>query len=216
MSNQKFNLIEDSSPNMALQYFHYELDNRNNVVINWTWPVSRTVKLMIVFEWGHDTENLPDIKQLLQNNHPHEFVFRDLKAEYSTHISHGRHKFLICPGYFEDNDDSVIIYKPTYVTDWLYRRTPLVAKAIYKPLPLGQFQRVNLKVTTTEIKKEGKLPTIVAEALSYSIWTHNQLIGKYPLDMNVINGDYYFYIKKDQTVTFTLDESYSHILALES
>jgi len=34
------------------------------------------------------------------------------------------------------------------------------------------------------------------------------------LDMNVINGDYYFYIKKDQTVTFTLDKTYMHILTL--
>ena len=214
MYDKKFTLVEDNNLNMALQYFRYELDNKNNVIINWTWPVNRMVKLMLVFEWGHDTKEIPKIEELLQNNHPHEIVFRDLKSDYITHISRGRHKFLICPGYFED-DNSVIIYKPSYLTDWLYRRTPLVAKAIYKPLPLGQFQRVNLKVATTEITTDGNLPDIIANALSYSIWDNNkQLVGKYPLDMNVINGDYYFYIKKDQTVTFTLDKTYMHILTL--
>ena len=196
MYDKKFSIVEDSSSNMALQYFHYDLDNRNNVAIKWAWPVNRIVKLMIVFEWRHDTEEIPDIEQLLKNNHPHEIVFRDLKAEYNTHISRGRHKFLICPAYFEDNNNSVVIYKPSYLTDWLYRRTPLVAKAVYKPLPLGQFQRVNLKVTTIETEAGGKLPTIVANALSYHVWDNNkQLVGKYPLDMNVMNGDYYFYIK---------------------
>ena len=205
----KYNLIENEDISMALSQFNWHLDSKNNAVLIWNWPVNRIVKLMLVFEWKHDTEDIPDIETLLNENYPHVIIARDLTNEHRAFIPSGRRKFLICPGFFDDK--SAAIYKPVYVTEWIYKRGVVTAYADYKTMPFSQFQKVSLKVSVSD---EGLMP-MLDNALSYSVYENKQLIGEYPLDEHVIGGGYHFYITKSQHVSFTLSESANHVLALK-
>jgi len=194
---------------MALGRFDWTLDDNNNAVINWDWPIERTVKLMLVF--GLEDETKPDINRLLKNEHPHEVITRDLAARFTVNISGERRRFLLCPAYFDENH-SVTVYKPEYITEWFYKKTKVKAEAIYKPLPLSQFQKVTLRVASADVAQT----PLVSQVLKYAIHEQGRVLGQYPLDTAVMAGVAHFYIKKDQAVKFILDDGYDHLLDIRS
>ena len=206
---KKYVLIKNNEPDMALGKFEWTLSDNNNVTVNWEWPVNRMVKLMLIFELDDETE--PDIARLIRKEHPHEVITRDLATRFTSNIPDERRRFLLCPAYFDENQ-SVAVYQPEYVTDWLYKKTKVTTEAIYKPLPLSQFQKVTLRVVSSDASQ---VP-LVCRVLKYVIHEQERELGQYPLDAAVMAGSAYFYIKKDQAVKFVLDEGYSHLLDIRS
>lgn len=208
-SKTKFVLAENNDEAMAFKQFEWHVDDKNNAVISWDWPTERTVKLALVFEQSDDG-NFPDISELLQDGHSHEIVVRDLASRISVSITEGKKKFLVCPGYFDDSRN-VIVYKPVYETDWLYKKATINAQVFYKSLPLSNFHKVNMRITSTDMT----LMPSISNVLTYIISERGRKLGQYPLDPGVMSGNGHFYIKKDQTVSFKLDEGYAHLLELQ-
>ncbi|MCL1884463.1 MAG: hypothetical protein FWF81_12040 [Defluviitaleaceae bacterium] len=196
--------LENNDDDMKLNRFEWSIDGKNNAVISWDWPRNRIVKLMFIFEW--ESEKNPDTETLLREGYKHEVVTRDLSAKYTTSID-GKRKFIAVPGYFNE-DKGITVYKPAYVTDWLYKKISLVASATYKPLPLSQFQKATLRVT---ISDKTQLP-LVCEVLKYAVYEQGRKIGEYPLDSLSMSGACGFYIKKEQQVKFIFDDNYSHLI----
>ena len=114
---------------------------------------------------------------------------------------------MICPAYFDENH-VINLYKPVYTTDWLHRKTRISAKVAYEPLPLSQFKKVTLRVAVADASQ---LP-LVTRVVRYAIYENERELGKYPMDDAVMAGEAHFYIKKDQSVKFVLDEGYDHLL----
>ena len=206
-----YNLVENADPSMNIQNFRGEIDKKNNAAITWDWPTNRTVKLMLVYEWSDEKEDIPTIEQLLAIKHPLKIVTRDLPGPFTTGILSGRRKFLICPGYFDESKPATVsVYKPSYTTGWLYKRTAITAKVFYKAVPLGQYQRVSFKITVPD---ENLIP-VLCDALTYSICESKGILHEYPIDASCMDGTSQLYIRKDQSIIFNLDKNYNHMLEL--
>ena len=206
---RRYVLGRHEDPAMELRQFDWELDDKNNAVISLEWPVERSVKLMLIFQCDDSTENL-GIGDLIKKEHPHEVVVRDLASRFTANIPEGRRKFLVCPAYFDDNK-SVLIYEPVYVTDWLYKKTLVNTRIIAKALPLSQFQRISFRVTASDMTQ---MP-LLTQVMKYTIHDRGKLVGQYPLDANIMSEGGHFYIKKDQAVRLQLDEDYSHLFEIQ-
>lgn len=212
LGNNKYKLKENNDESVALKEFSWKIDDKNNAVISWLWPNDRTIKLALVFEMGLDetAEDFDDISKLLKDEYPHEVVVRDLASNFTANIEEGRRKYLVCPGFFDDSQ-TVVLYKPVYVTDWIYKKAVVTAHVSYKPIFLSKYQKVSLRILSTD----ATLMNTISKVLTYTINEHGRNIGEYPLDLNIMNGNGHFYIKKDQKINFMLDERYTHLLELQ-
>ncbi|MCL2216228.1 MAG: hypothetical protein FWB91_04315 [Defluviitaleaceae bacterium] len=207
---RKYVLVENKEPDMALGQFEWRLDDNNNAIITWEWPVDRMVRLMLVFEL-EDESKAPKITRMMLDEHPHEVITRDLGAKFTVNISGEKRRFLLCPAYFDENS-SIAVYRPEYVTDWIFKKTKITTEAIYKALPLSQFQKVTLRVVSSDATQT----PLVSRVLKYVIHERGRETGRYPLDATVMAGAAHFYIKKDQAVKFVLEDGYDHLLDIRS
>jgi len=184
------------------------MDDKNNAVLTWEWPQNRTIKLLFIFEWTDDETEVPGIETLLNENHPHEVVTRELSAKFSKNIQK-KSKFIAVPAYFND-DKGITICKPVYETDWLFKKVSLKTTVKLKPLPLSQFQLATIRVMADDSSQM----QLVTQILKYAIYEQGRKVGEYPLDTLSCAGACGFYIKKEQAVKFILDENYSHLFNL--
>ena len=207
-SSNKFVITENHDENMAITQFSWTVDDKNNAVLNWTWPVERNVKIAIILELDDFEKPLPTLENMLDGGYLYQVVTRDLASSFTVSIPEGQRKYLMYPGYFDDNRQ-VILYKPGYETDWMYRKAIIKPQVIYKNLPLSQYKKVTMKISAAD--KTVKL----SEALAYTICRNGQVLGRYPIDNTIMSGNGHFYIQKDQTVGFLIDESYAHLLEVQ-
>jgi len=206
VNKERLIVTSHTDENMAITQLKWVVDDKNNAKLSWNWPFDSNVKLLVVFEFDEKYEKIPDIETLLKIEHPHEAVVRDLGADFSKPISEGRRKFVLYPGYFENNQ--VALYKPAYETDWMFKKTVVNTAIFYKPLAFGGFKQVSMRVSSSD-------SDILTKALSYTICKNGQVLGKYPLDNMVMSGKCHFFIPKDQTVNFSIDENYKHLIELQ-
>jgi len=206
---RKYILTENKAPDMFVGRFRWHLDDNNNAIVEWEWPANRMVRLMLVFEIKDDNE--PDIAQLIEDKAHHDVITRELASRFTKRIPQEQRRFMICPAYFEENH-SVVVYQPTYVTDWLYKKTKIMVKTLYEPLPFGQYQKVTFQITTHDATQ---LP-LISEVMQYVIHDNENELGHYPIDKAVMAGAAHFYIKKDHSVKCVLDDEYAHLLDIRN
>lgn len=211
----KYLLHTHNEPTMAIQQFTWR-SLQDQAILEWKWPFDKKVKLMLVFpledkkdsEDKNESDLEPDIAQLLEWDHECVVVSRNLSNRFHRPIQGRCQRYAICPAYFNENN-KVVVYKPVYVTDWLYKKSKVSARAFYKSLPLSSYTKVTLDI---EVSKDIPPP---CKALQYGIYENNRLIGLYPLDKNVIAGKYIIYIRKKQQVKFMVEENYTHQFEIE-
>ncbi|MCL2399671.1 MAG: hypothetical protein FWC91_08030 [Defluviitaleaceae bacterium] len=203
----KYLLHTHNESAMAVQQFTWH-SLQDQAVLEWQWPPDKKVKLMLIFPL-EDTEcsGVPDIAQLLEWNEC-TVVSRNLSSGFRGSIQGRCQRFLICPAYFNESN-KVVVYKPAYTTDLIYKKSRVSARAFYKPLPLSRYTKVTLDI---ELPEGIQSP---CKALQYGIYENNRLIGVYPLDKNVIAGKYTIYIRKKQQVKFMVEEAYAHQFEIE-
>ncbi|MCL2839713.1 MAG: hypothetical protein FWE05_02985 [Defluviitaleaceae bacterium] len=199
---KKYRLIENNDPHMALRQIDWKQDN-NTAIITWEWPSNKKVKLMLVFE----IQDNPTLTQEILTHQPHEVITRDLASQFTANISDEKRRFLLCPAYFTE-DKFIEAYRPVYVTDWFYKKTKVTAQVIYKPLLFSQFQKVTVRVNSSDVSQV----SLISHVLKYVIYENGRVLGKYPLDTHVMAGAAHFYIKKNHVVKFILDDGYTHLL----
>ena len=200
-----YTISETDDNSMNLRRFERTLDDRNNAILTWEWPQNHLIKLMFIFEWTDGERDAPDIETLLNENHPHEVVTRELASKFTRAIQK-KSKFIAAPAYFND-DRGITICKPVHETDWLFRKVTLTATATFKPLPLSNFHRATIRV----ISDDPSQMELVTQILKYAVYEQGRKIAEYPLDTLTCSGACGFHLKKEQTVKFILDENYSHL-----
>ena len=196
----KYILEDHNEPAMAVRKFAWAADEQHQVVLEWAWPSDPRVKLMLVFPVEEKDE--PDIANFLWWGQEHTVVSRSLASKFIAPIQGERQRFMIAPAYF-NAENAVVVYKPTQLSDWIYKKNRVSAQAQYKPLRLSRYKQVSLNVS---------LPADSADpgkALRYGIYENNRLIGIYPLDTDIIEGNYTIYVRKNQQVKFLVDEEQS-------
>lgn len=196
----------DGDDSMRLGKLERVTDDRNNAVLTWEWPQSRLVKLLFIFEWTE--EDTPDVETLF--NHQYAVVSRELGARFTKTI-HGRSKFIVVPGFF-DEQKQINICKLPVETDWLFKKVNINAAATVKPIPLGHFQHVTLRVNCDDASQMERVTDIV----KYAIYEQSHKVGEYPIDAQICLGACGVYIKKTQTIRFILDENYAHLYKLNA
>ncbi|MCL2199147.1 MAG: hypothetical protein FWB80_09515 [Defluviitaleaceae bacterium] len=200
----KYKLITDTDETMKLRRFEWTIDKKNNAVLSWDWPQNRTIKLMFIFEF--ETEDAPQIEDLIAKSDRHEVVTRDLANSYTAPIISGKKKYIVVPAFFNE-DKGITIVKPAYVTDWLFKKVALNASVSYKPIPLGNFQKATLRVTASDASQ---MP-LVCQILKYAIYEQGRKVGEYPLDTLAMSGACSVIMEKNRIVKYILDENYSHL-----
>lgn len=203
----KYILRGNNEPSMKMRRFTWRLDEKNNAVLQWEWPTDRTVKLMLVFEYGDEE---PDIASFLRENREHAVVARDLADRYQSALIGSRRRYLVCPAYFNEQN-AVVLCQPALSTDWLYRKIRVTGRITYKPLRISRYKQVTLSLRLSEGDGLGEL---AGHALRYGVYEGIRLIGLYPLDNDVAAGRRVFYIKKNQIVKFIIEEGFAHLLDL--
>jgi len=133
-----------------------------------------------------------------------------LASKFIRNISHGKRRYLICPAYFAENGE-IIVYKPQFLTSWIYKKTKVKAEVKCKPVTFSNYKKVSLRVTSSDPAQM----TFLSQILRYAIYEQGRVLGTYPLDSMVMAGGAAFFIKKEQVVKFILDEGYSHLLELK-
>ena len=98
----------------------------------------------------------------------------------------------------------MVVYTPIYTTDWLYKKSPINARVIYKPLFMSRYTQANF-----DINVPANCPPVDG-AIRYGIYENNRLVGIYPLDNNVLSGSYKIYLRKNQEVRFIVEENYAN------
>lgn len=210
----KYILGTHEEPDMALRKFSWRSDEQHQAILEWTWPSDVRVKLMLVFpidetegeKSANSTEKEsgePDIANLLWWGHEHTVVSRALASRFVSPIQGERQRYMICPAYFNE-ENTVVVYKPAQITDWIYKKNRVEAKALYKPLRLSRYKQVSLDVVLPADSPEP------GKALRYGIYENNRLIGVYPLDNDIIEGKYTINIRKNQQVKFLVDDEHSN------
>lgn len=197
----KYLLHTHNEPNMAVRQFNWQEDGQHQALLQWSWPSETKVKLMLVFPLEEAEE--PDISNFLWWGHDHTVVSRALADRYVGPIVGERQRYMICPAYFNE-ENTVVVYKPVYVTDWIYKKNRVEAKANYKPLRMSRYKKVTLDV---DLPADSPDPE---KALRYGIYENNRLIGVYPLDNDIISGKYTIYVRKNQEVRFMVDDNQAH------
>jgi len=207
--NRKYIIQKKENPDMHLQAFAYQ-PGMSGVTLTWEWPIERNIRFLLIFE--SEDEN-PILKDLIGQNHPHEVIARDLASHFSITIPEGRRKFLICPAYFDDSQQ-IVICTPELVTDWIYKKTEVIAEISYKPLLFSQYKKASIKVTPTDVELTG----LAIKAISYAIYTQEpnseHCIETYPIDTALITDYGHLYIDKNHTVKFILNPDYAHLIDL--
>ena len=201
----KYILETHEEPDMLVRNFKWEADE-SQAILEWSWPTNPKVKLMMVFPLEEDEES--DIAEFLRYDHDHIVVSRNLSAKFQGTIASGRQSqsFTICPAYFNE-DNTVVVYKPEYTTDKIYKKNRLTAKINAKPLHFSRYKQVTLDIN---------IPSKLADkAIKYGIYENNKLIGIYPLDNDVIAGKYTINIRKSQNIRFMVDEKYTNQIEIE-
>ena len=191
---------------MRIENLTRTADERNNAVLTWDWPRSSTVKLLFIFEWAE--EDIPTVEELF--NHPFGVASRELGARFTKPIQ-GKVKFIAVPGFF-DEDKQINICKLPTETDWIFKKINLDSSVIVKPVPLGQFQHVTLRIHSEDIS----LVERITEIVKYAIYEQGHKVGEYPIDAQICYGSCGMYIKKTQEIKFILDENYSHLYKLNT
>jgi len=209
--SKKYVLSDNDDPTMALKQFKWRLDDYNNVALDWDWPAERNIRLILLYELSGESDNEPDVGRLLQEGHHHEVMIRDLATSFSSNITEGRRRYLLCPGYFDDKQ-IVVVHKLSSKTDWLYKKTIVTTEVVEKPLSLSQFKHISLRVAVSDNAQM----SLVSRALKYVIYEDGRALGEYPLDVPVMSGVAGFYVKKSQVIRFSLDENFAHLLILRN
>ena len=210
MKKADYTFEETTDASMKLRKFEWILDSKNDIVLSWEWPQNRLIKLMFVFAWTDENAELPEISELFTGEYSHELITRELSSKMTKSFT-GKVKFVALPAYFNDNK-GITICKTSYITDWIFKKIVLSSSVASHPVPLGQFQKINLRVTASD---SSQMP-LVQDILKYAICENGRVIGTYPLDSISMSGACGFYIKKEQTVKFILDENYSKLFDLRS
>jgi hypothetical protein len=174
--------------------FRWESDTRNNLHLSWQWPHNPDVKLMLIFTCTD--EEIPDVAQLIASEHPYELVTRGLKNTYTAEVR-GKCRIVAVPGFFGESR-KIMLYRPTLTTDWIFEKQHIRAEIIEKPLKMGKYKQVSLRITP--------LSEELSQVLTYKIDTN-----EYPLDAATMSGRAFFYIEKEQTVRFVIDPAHAHL-----
>jgi len=172
----------------------------NSLTLSWEWPPEQSIRLALVFCCQ---EEYTDIETLINSNHHHDVIVRDLAAQYEAIISEEKYKFILCPARFEDTD--VAVYAPSYISEWIYRKATVSASVSYTSIPLGQYKKATITITPWDTD---------LQAISYSIKEYGRTIATYSLDSTIIAGGH-LYIKKSQYIEFNLHPDYAHLIELE-
>jgi len=204
--DKNYVLQTDINPNFALCNFNWQSTVKSSV-LTWDWPSDREIRFAIVFNCTEEIGESPDIAKLLSDKHPHDVVMRDLASSYETIISEGRRKFVVCPARF-CSDKSIGLCPPALTTDWIYKKTGIIAKTTYNPLHLSQYQKAELNFT---ISNESVIPINI---LSYVLQESGKEIARYPLDSQLILNGGSLYIAKNQTIEYVLHPDHEHLYEL--
>jgi len=186
---------DHSLPSMIVRNFKWQTNDQHQVMLEWAWPADTKVKLMLVFQITDEEEP----EKILESNHEHTVVSRALAANYKGLLKHDRQRFMICPAYFNEKN-TVVVYKPGYLSDWIYKKSQVSAAAVYKPIRFSNYNTVKLKI---ELPEDMQSPLGI---LRYAIYENNRLQGEYPVDNETVTGDYSIYLRKSQQIKFLIDE----------
>jgi hypothetical protein len=203
MKKNKYDVIETDGA--ALRNFKRDLDSKNNAILTWDWPQNRNMKLLFVFEWTDSEQDVPALETLIGDDFPHDVVTRELAAKYTKCVS-DKSKFILATAFFNE-DKGITICKPVLETDWFFKKVSLTTKTERKPLPLSNYDKVTIRV----ISDDPSQADLVTQILRYAVFEQGQKIGEYPLDNLSCAGACGFYLKKEQSVKFILDENYHHL-----
>jgi len=195
----KYILDFNDEQSMKIRNFKWQAHDQQQVMLEWAWPSDAKVKLMLVFPITEEEE----LEELLESEHEHTVVSRALAASYKGLLKHDRQRFMICPAYFNESN-TVVVYQPSYLSDWIYKKSQVSAEAIYKPIRFSNYNTVNLKV---EIPPDMQSPLGI---LRYAIYENSRLQGEYPVDNETISGNYSIYLRKSQQIKFLIDEEHSN------
>jgi len=166
--------------------------------ISWQWPAERNVRMAIIFCCPDEF----DINQLVADCYQlnHQVIMRDLSSEYTHELEFDRCKFVVCPAFFDDSNN-IALCPPSFVTDWVYKKTMITPKIVYSPLRFSQFQKAHISVT----------PAVDAAALTYSITEEERVISSYNFDQTLMPKGGFMYIGKNQRVKISVTDAYSHL-----
>ena len=204
--DRKYVIGKYTGPSTSLRHLDWQI-NDDTITLSWDWAIEREVRFALVFR--HDAEPICDIETLINENHPHEVVVRDLASRYMATITEGRSKFTICSARFDDNK-TISICPPAIVTDWIYKKADVHTHVSYKPLQFSRYQKVDINVKINDTDQA----ELLTKVLSYEICEHGHTAQVYPLDMTLINDGGHLYITKSQSVRFTLDQNYAHLFEM--
>ncbi|MCL2372502.1 MAG: hypothetical protein FWC78_03770 [Defluviitaleaceae bacterium] len=204
--NRQYVLSPEPNLAMGLRNFSWRMHS-NQATLEWDWPIERDTRFALVFEC--EDEN-PDIAKLIEEKHPHEIVPRDLSSQFAAAITRDRCKFLLSPAYFDENN-TVVVCHPTVQSDWIYKRAVVDARAVYKPVTLGQYKRVDLHV---KVKDSSRLDHLIT-VLTYDVLENGGRVATYSFDEQSLAEPGHMYIKKEQTIRFTIREDARHLFDLK-
>ena len=198
-------LLESINPDMCLQNFAWQSDS-NNATLTWDWPIEREIRFVLIFNCKNEN---PDISKLLNDNHPHDVVMRDLASSFVTALSSDtRHRFLVCPAHFND-DKTISVCPPALVTDWIYKKFEVHAKAVHSTLHISRYHKVSLTI-------ESSCDTeLLSKALSYTIYEDGISVANYPIDAHLIANGGHIFIPKNQTVEIVVHPDYEHLFQMK-
>ena len=203
--DKKYTISSYASETMNLRALNWKVD-RNEVTLSWEWPIDREIRLVLIFKCS---ESDPSIENLMQSNHPHEIVVRDLASTFTAIIPEERCKFLVCPANFNENR-TIAICPNAITTDWVYKKAIVTTNVNYKTITLGQYQKTTLEISMNDTDQI----QLLTKVLTYSVCEHDHIIASYPVDIGLITNGGHLYIKKNQTIKFTLQQDYMHLFDL--
>jgi len=197
--NQKYIFHQNTDKSVNLQNCNWQLED-NNLIVTWDWPKEQSVRLAIVFRCKEEN---PNIEALINNNHCHDVIVRDLAETYESIITEEKCKFIICPACFDSAN--VVVHTPSFISDWIHKKTTVSAKVVYTSVPLGQYKKATLAIAPRDIDPH---------SISYSIMEQERTIATYSLDSAIITGGGHLYIRKSQHIAFNLHPNYAHLIEL--
>lgn len=201
----KYYLHEHKEPETAVKDFSWQVGERQ-AILEWKWPTDSRVKLMLVFTIDVTAEGEgADITVFLRQSREHTVVSRKLANTFQAALESDVQRYMICPAYFND-DNKVIVYKPVYITDLIYKKQRIRARAEYKPLQMSRYKQATLNIDSA---------IGIDTVLRYGIYENNRLVGIYPVDNDIIQGNYTIYIPKNQEVRFFVDDDYVNLFEVE-
>jgi len=149
-------------------------------------------------------EEEPCIADMVKNGHRNEVVMRDLAAQYRTKLEGERCKFIICPAFF-DEKNNISVCEPSYVSDWVYKKTAIAPNIVYTPLKFSQYQKVTLS----------GVQQIDPAAVFYIIKENERVVDSYSLDQAILDSGGYLYVRKNQRLEVRIHTQFSHLYEFE-